>query len=138
MMLYPSLHLAFAFTSVRWLRPILAAVLLTLWDVAMDPAVTTGFVYWHWLTPGEFYGMPLQNWLGWLVVGWILSALFTWVWRDWQVNRSTVPLLLWLVQGGLMAGLAWILHRPLATLFWGIGATVVVAVWLRWRGGASR
>lgn len=70
----------------KWRWAIVAAVILTAWDVSMDPAMvrTTHWV-WH-LTRGAqqshlgrifasdaFYGMPLSNWLGWLLTGTLVS-----------------------------------------------------------------
>lgn len=76
MMLYPSIHLAVQLSVPRWLFAATAAMLLTLWDVAMDPAMTTGFSCWIWETEGSFYGMPLQNWLGWFIVGFLIISVF--------------------------------------------------------------
>lgn len=51
---------------------IAAAVLLTLIDGVLDPgAAALGF--WVWLDGGPYYGVPLVNYLGWLLSG-ILAA----------------------------------------------------------------
>lgn len=126
MMLYPSIHLAMQLSVPRPLLAATAAMLLTLWDVAMDPALTVGFSCWIWETEGGFYGMPWQNWLGWFGVGFIITLLFQKLHPTWHQTPSPVPLMLWLLQGGLMAGLAWILHRALATVLWLIGVMVVL------------
>ncbi|MEN3000625.1 MAG: carotenoid biosynthesis protein [Armatimonadota bacterium] len=126
MMLYPALHIAHHMGLARPVRPMAAASILTLWDVAMDPAVTTGFAYWVWYSPGDFYGMPWYNWAGWLAVGWIVCELFERSHPHWRPSASAIPLTLWLVQGGMMAGLAWVLDRPIAAWLWIVGAIVVV------------
>lgn len=136
MMLYPALHLSFMLGVPRWAVPITASVLLTWWDVAMDAAVSTArdnpgtaaFVYWFWEVEGPFYGMPLQNWLGWLATGLLLSAVFLKIVPSWRESRSLTPLVIWLIQGGVMAGLAFWVQRPMATFIWLTGA-VAVSVW---------
>ena len=72
--------------ATRWRWAALASLVLTAWDVSMDPAmVATTHWLWH-LPPVEgasltrrvflsplFYGMPLTNWLGWLLTGLIVA-----------------------------------------------------------------
>jgi hypothetical protein len=112
MMLYPALLLA----SLRlrgWLaRAAVAAAVLTLWDVALDAACTAGFAQWQWLQQGSlwgwlpevhFYGMPLENWLGWLLTGGLISALFLRVQPDWKPHRNSIGTWLYIVQGALAA-----------------------------------
>jgi pyruvate dehydrogenase E2 component (dihydrolipoamide acetyltransferase) len=139
MMLYPALHLSFMLgVSRRW-APLSAGALLTLWDVAMDAAVSTSrvnpgaaaFVYWFWDVDGAFYGMPLQNWLGWFATGALLSWLYLRIVPEWRESRALTPLGIWLVQGGAMAGLAFWIQRPLATALWLLGACIVVALTVR-------
>ncbi len=73
MMAYPSLVLAKTLTKKSSGRPtihaiglaLLSAIVLTAWDLGMDPImVNTG--HWAWEAKGWFYGVPLQNFLGWL------------------------------------------------------------------------
>ncbi|MDA0377883.1 MAG: carotenoid biosynthesis protein [Bacteroidetes bacterium] len=56
---------------VRWL---IAAALLTSWDLVLDPAMSFLVPYWQWGQPGSFYGMPYINLAGWFVTGFVLSA----------------------------------------------------------------
>ena len=55
----------------RWGQIGAAAVFMVLWDVALDPAMTagahSGWSFWAYPGGGVFFGMPLVNWLGWLV-----------------------------------------------------------------------
>jgi uncharacterized membrane protein len=58
----------------RWKWAAISAVILTAWDVSMDPAmVVTG--HWMWAEAGFFYGMPVSNWIGWLVTGTIVARV---------------------------------------------------------------
>lgn len=143
MMLYPALHLSFMLGVPRWAVPIAASALLTWWDVAMDAAVSNSrvdpgpaaFVYWFWDVDGAFYGMPLQNWLGWFATGLLLSWLYLKIVPSWRESRSLTPLFIWLIQGGVMAALAFWIQRPIATFLWLTGA-VLVSLWA-YRAAAS-
>lgn len=45
----------------------LGALLLTSWDFVLDPAMSqTSLPFWYWQQPGPFFGMPYQNFAGWL------------------------------------------------------------------------
>lgn len=76
----------------RWTWASGAGLLMVAWDVSMDPAmVRTG--HWHWgsgdmfrgapgwleafFTTGVFYGMPLGNWLGWLLTATLIARVMT-------------------------------------------------------------
>jgi putative membrane protein len=52
------------------------AVLLTAVDLAIDPgAVAAGF--WAWASPGAWFGVPVVNFLGWLITGSVTAAVLT-------------------------------------------------------------
>lgn len=57
-------------------RPWLTGLLLAAWDVGLEPLMTQqGF--WRWQDAGALWaGAPLQNFLGWFVVGVILAFVF--------------------------------------------------------------
>lgn len=130
MMLYPSMMLAHVLVSHVWLRAVLAGFILTVWDFAMDPAMTTGFVYWQWYTQEGFYGMPYVNWFGWWLTGTLVAAAFWKVSREWKGHWEPIALALYLIQGAFMAGLAWLYMRQWASLLW--LASVAVLMWLVW------
>ncbi|MEO1069079.1 MAG: carotenoid biosynthesis protein, partial [Cyanobacteria bacterium J06638_6] len=49
---------------------LLGSVLLTSWDFVLDPAMSqTAMPFWYWHEPGAFFGMPYQNFAGWLGTG---------------------------------------------------------------------
>ena len=51
-----------------------SALLLTLMDGVLDPgAVSLGF--WVWPEGGPYYGVPVSNYLGWILSGALASAL---------------------------------------------------------------
>ncbi|MGH3089461.1 MAG: carotenoid biosynthesis protein [Rubrobacteraceae bacterium] len=59
-----------------------AALLLTLFDVVLDPgAVALGF--WVWPDGGVYYGVPLCNYFGWLISSAFAAALLT-AFDEWR------------------------------------------------------
>ncbi len=44
----------------------LSSLLMTGWDVAVDPHVVHKTGAWVWANPGAHYGVPLSNYVGWL------------------------------------------------------------------------
>ncbi len=100
----------------RWYWALVAGLVLTAWDVSMDPAMVKT-QHWIWDIPDlssasafsqfigreMFYGMPLTNWLGWLLTGIIVARLMlaivppsTWAQK---VSPSRFPLVLYAVNG---------------------------------------
>jgi putative membrane protein len=52
----------------------LGALWLTVWDLALDPAMSYLTPYWLWEDSGPYYGMPWLNLLGWFTTGVVLMA----------------------------------------------------------------
>jgi uncharacterized membrane protein len=125
-MLYASLAIGARIRPVRsnggtlWGRALLAGVVLVAWDVAMDPAmVWTG--HWSWGTgdvfhragvpdwvaaffaKDVFYGMPLSNWLGWLLTGTLIARAMLLVMPPaalaTRVAPAVLPMLLYAANG---------------------------------------
>ncbi len=67
-----SYDLAGRLTSRRVERLLAAALLMVLWDVALDPAMSRAFPFWTYETEGFFFGMPASNWAGWLGVSLVI------------------------------------------------------------------
>ncbi len=65
--IYAALRTARALALPRALQPIVAGLLATSIDFVSDPAfVTLGF--WVWAEPGEWFGIPWSNYVGWFVI----------------------------------------------------------------------
>jgi len=64
----------------RWLRmiglPIVAAFVMTQWDLVMDPPEATISKAWIWHNGGADFGVPLSNYLGWLLTSWLFYQAF--------------------------------------------------------------
>ena len=103
-------------SRMRW--AVVAGLVLTAWDVSMDPAmVRTAHWIWHLAPAAEqtalqrvfvsdlFYGMPLSNWLGWLLTGTVVARVMLAVvppsaWAR-LVAPTRFPLALYAVNGVL-------------------------------------
>ena len=57
-------------------RIVAGAVLLTSWDLSLDPAMSHLTPFWLWENPGWYYGMPELNLFGWFVTGLVIMAAF--------------------------------------------------------------
>ncbi len=44
----------------------LSALAMTAWDLVMDPLMVAGG-HWVWQVKGEYFGIPVHNYVGWLV-----------------------------------------------------------------------
>ena len=100
----------------KWAWAAAAALILTAWDVSMDPAMVAT-THWLWRLPDVseaslvrrvaladlFYGMPLTNWLGWLLTGVVIARVLLALvppsaWTA-HVSPSRLPLALYAVNG---------------------------------------
>lgn len=103
-------------STSKWWWALVAGVVLTAWDVSMDPAMVKTR-HWVWDIPDlssagalsqfigreMFYGMPLTNWLGWLLTGVVVARLMLMIvppstWAR-SVAPSNFPLVLYGVNG---------------------------------------
>jgi len=112
-----SLDLARRATGSRWTGVLLGTVFMVLWDVSLDPAMTKGQVpFWSYTVDGFYYGMPLSNWIGWLVVSLIIIVGYEFIggglketnrWAPWlYVVNCAFPLGICLLEGLYIAVLA--------------------------------
>ncbi len=67
-------HAALGSRSSRLSRIGLGATYLTAWDLFLDPQMV-GEGYWRWARPGRYRGIPLSNYLGWLVASAAVMAV---------------------------------------------------------------
>jgi putative membrane protein len=105
-------------SASKWRWAAVAALVLTAWDVSMDPAMVATS-HWLWYLPslegasvvrrvflaGFFYGMPLTNWLGWLLTGFVVARAMLAIvppsrWTE-RVAPSRLPLVLYAANGAL-------------------------------------
>jgi uncharacterized membrane protein len=61
---------------------ICGSLCLTSWDFVLDPAMSQAPVpFWIWDQPGAFFGMPYQNFAGWMGTGMIFMTVATLLWK---------------------------------------------------------
>ncbi len=56
--------------------PLAAAFVMTQWDVVMDPSGSTLHKAWVWFDRGGYFGVPLSNFVGWMVTTWLYFQVF--------------------------------------------------------------
>lgn len=113
-------------TSQRVVFLLLSALAFTAWDLFLDPQMV-GWGFWVWEIPGQYFGIPLVNYLGWLLVSFLLTL---------AIRPNDLPL-------GPLAfiyALTWFLQTIGQGIFWGQPGPAVfgfigmgVFIWLAWR-----
>ena len=99
----------------RLMRAAVAALAFTAWDLFLDPQMVA-WNAWVWAEPGAYFGIPLLNFAGWLLVAFCVSLLLA---PDWLppapllmiyaitcVLQTIGQLLFWQLAGPGVAGLA--------------------------------
>jgi len=56
--------------------PFIAAFIMVMWDLIMDPIASTVRSQWVWQNPGPYFGVPLTNFFGWFLTVFIFYQLF--------------------------------------------------------------
>lgn len=56
--------------------PLIGAFIMVLWDLSMDPMASTIAQWWTWEQGGGFFGVPLQNFLGWYLTVFAFMLVF--------------------------------------------------------------
>lgn len=72
-----------------WGAIALGSLLLTSWDFVLDPAMSqTTVPFWIWEQPGAFFGMPYQNFLGWMGTGIAFMSVAALLWRRYPLPNA--------------------------------------------------
>ena len=145
MMAWPSWIAAGRLTRRRGPRIVVAAWALATWDLFLDPQMV-GEGYWRWSDPEPglpgVYGVPLTNYLGWLLVALVLMTLFAAVddvHRAIPDRLDTVPIALlgWVYVSSIVAHTLFF-GLPYAALWGAAGMGLVVLPVLGRSGPAGR
>jgi len=82
---------------------LMAGAIFTAWDVSMDPAMSQASNHWIWQMGGFYYGMPLTNWLGWLLAGSTIARVMLYIVGattfERKVSPSKLPLAVYAANG---------------------------------------
>jgi putative membrane protein len=122
-----------------WVRHIsaiaLGSLLLTSWDFVLDPAMSQSSVpFWYWHQPGAFFGMPYQNFAGWLGTGALFMSVAAVLWRNkplsLQRSQLGLPLAVYLSNFAFAAVMSWTSGFSIPVLLGlGIGVVPLLALW---------
>jgi carotene biosynthesis associated membrane protein len=115
----------------------IGALLLMSWDFVLDPAMSqTALPFWYWHTPGAFFGMPYQNFLGWFGTGAVFTTVAALLWQRQSIGvlsrqQLTVPLVVYLANFVFAMVMSLASHMVVPVLLGLlVGAT---PAWLCWR-----
>ena len=56
--------------------PFIAAFIMVMWDLTVDPISSTLQGLWVWSTPGAYFGVPISNFFGWFLVVYLFFQIF--------------------------------------------------------------
>src|SRR5437879_7971972 len=56
--------------------PFIAAFVMVMWDLTLDPRASTIEHVWIWEQGGGYFGVPLTNYLGWSFTVYVFYQLF--------------------------------------------------------------
>lgn len=59
-----------------FLVPLIAAFIMVMWDLTIDPLSSTLQGMWVWTNPGAYFGVPVSNFFGWFLVVYIFFQIF--------------------------------------------------------------
>ncbi|AFZ71221.1 putative membrane protein [Caldisphaera lagunensis DSM 15908] len=71
----------FSLAVSNWLLAVLGMVTL---DIAFDPLLSYKAKLWVWITKGDYYGVPITNFIGWAIVSFIFYAIY-------KINKGKSP-----------------------------------------------
>ncbi|AFY31120.1 gamma-carotene 1'-hydroxylase CruF [Calothrix sp. PCC 7507] len=116
----------------------LGALLLTSWDFVLDPAMSqTSLPFWYWQQPGPFFGMPYQNFVGWMGTGSVFMTVAALLWRNNPItierSQLKVPLVVYLSNFGFATVMSLAAGFSIPVLL-GLLLGVAPAVTLWWKG----
>ncbi|MCM3925820.1 carotenoid biosynthesis protein [Frankia sp. AiPs1] len=140
MMAYPTYVLVRRHRRAPVRAAVLGGLVLATWDLFLDPQMVTAG-HWQWLGGGPaLNGIPLTNFLGWLLVGTVMAAVLLALPdpthrlpRSRRDERIPLTLLAWTYLSCVLANLVFF-GEPGVAVTGGIAMGAVLAVALRpWR-----
>lgn len=84
-----SIYLASLKTSNKFKMVIIASFFVLIADLVLDPAAVA-LNFWIWEMEGIFYGVPLMNFIGWIITGFIAALIFIGMVND-KINEFNKP-----------------------------------------------
>ena len=136
MMAYPCLLAAQRLSATGVGTALIGGWVLAAWDLFLDPQMV-GEGYWTWADDGwslpGIPGIPLQNFLGWLLSAIVLIWLLDRLPRKAAPDGVPILLLTWVFASSVLANLVFF-DRPGVALWGGLcmGVVVVPYLWRVW------
>jgi uncharacterized membrane protein len=97
---------------------VLGAYFLTVWDLALDPAMASNYLplhFWIWHQTGPYFGMPISNLVGWSVTGLAFMGVSRLLWRT---NLDPERIVAWLPFGMYAANIGFAIALDLSARLW--------------------
>lgn len=115
----------------RFTTPLVATMILTGWDFTFDMIFATVDGQYTYRDPGGFFGVPVSNFLGWLLTGWVIVQIFALV-EERAASRAApatlaqcvLPSLVWALP--VLPLFGWFLAEPVGAVTVG-GRTFLIA-----------
>jgi len=101
--------------------------LLTSWDLVLDPAMADPSLrvqFWTWHETGPYFGMPIQNLVGWSLTGLLFMGLSRLLWGG-DIDTSQAATTAWFPSAVYAANLVFAMALSLSAGLW---AAVILAV----------
>jgi putative membrane protein len=74
-----------------FLRVLLAALAMTAWDLSLDPRMVADG-NWIWHDGGEYFGIPLTNFAGWIITSAMIYAVWSRIDKsELRIEKSNFP-----------------------------------------------
>lgn len=102
LMMYPSYIIANLVTyekpiveTSRW-QPLvwlslIGAMVMTAWDLTLDPYMVMFEKAWVWEDGGPYFGIPFENYVGWLLTTFVVFVVYRWLERRVESRPITAP-----------------------------------------------
>jgi len=108
----------------------IGAYLLTVWDLVLDPAMAHDSMtirFWTWSQHGPYFGMPVQNFVGWTLTGVLFMGISLALWRSAPGPRE-YPV--WIPCGVYIANMLFAMTLSLSVGLWEPAVAAVILGWL--------
>lgn len=104
-------------------------LIATAWDLIMDPIMVNIIHFWTWEEGGIFFGVPISNFLGWILVAFLICLVYRFF--DNKAGVTTItPILVYAWLDLSMVFIAVSAGHPEYTILGGFAMTFIIIVTL--------
>lgn len=72
----------------RFAVPVIAAFIMVMWDLSMDPSRATMSQAWIWRDGGSYFGVPFVNFMGWFLTVYLIFQILALMLAKQQPKRD--------------------------------------------------